>query len=147
MTKRTHTHAKASLLSFVCHCLLCVTQGTGQDQQGRREAGVRAVIAKFADLRNTNDLQALVGLYANDAESIGPTGALFARGRPALLEMWSRQVKSVDHVDRTISKIDFPGPNIAVVHVSCQNPPPIGIHEEVFIMVNENENWKILINQ
>jgi hypothetical protein len=77
----------------------CVTQGTGQDQQGRREAGVRAVIAKFADARNTHDLQVLVALYANDAESIGPTGVLFARGRPALLEMWSRQVKSVDHVD------------------------------------------------
>src|SRR5215467_8752400 len=66
-------------------CLLfviasCVTQGTAQDQQGRREAGVRAVIAKFADARNTHDLQALVALYADDAESIGPTGALFARG-------------------------------------------------------------------
>jgi ketosteroid isomerase-like protein len=80
------------------------------------------VIAKFADARNTHDLQALVALYANDAESIGPTGVLFARGRPALLEMWSRQVKSIDHVDRTISKIDFPGPNVAVVHVFLSVP-------------------------
>ena len=133
-------------------CLLfviasCVTQGTGQDQQGRREAGVRALIAKFADARNTHDLQALVALYTDDAESIGPSGAVFARGRPALLEMWSRQVKTVDRVDRTISRMDMPGPNIAVVYVSGKYPPPLGVHEEVFVLVSENENWKILINQ
>jgi uncharacterized protein (TIGR02246 family) len=132
-------------------CLLfviasCVTQATGQDQQGRREAGVRAVITKFADARNTHDLQALIALYTDDAEWI-PARGVFVRGRPALLEMWSRQVKSVAHVDRTISQIDLLAPNIAVVHVSDQYPPPIGAHEEVFIVVNEYENWKIHIHQ
>ena len=83
-----------------------------------------------------------------NAESIGPSGVVFARGRPALLEMWSRQVKSVDRVDRTISRIDMPGPNIAVVHVSGQYPPPLGVHEDVFVLVKEpNGSWRIRIHQ
>ena len=123
-----------------------VVQGYGQDQRGRQEAEVRAVIAKFADARNTHDLPALIALYADDAEAISQNGGL-RRGRSAILEMWTIQVKTVDHVDRTISQIDLPSPNIAVVHVSDQYPPPIGIHEEVFIVVNEYENWKIHIHQ
>jgi uncharacterized protein (TIGR02246 family) len=121
-------------------------QGNGQDPQGRQDAPIRAVIAKFAEARNRHDLPTLVALYADDAEWISQNGG-FNRGRQALLTMWSRQVQTVDHVDRTISQIDQPSANIAVVHVSGQYPPPLGVHEEVFILVKENENWKIRIHQ
>lgn len=131
-------------------CLLflivfCVAQGSGQGQQGR-EASVRAFIARFADARNTHDVPALSAMYGENAEWISENGG-FRRGRPALSEMWSRQVQAVDRVDRTVSQIDLPAANIAVVHVSGQYPPPMGVHDEVFVLVKENESWKIRIHQ
>ena len=54
------------LVVIVCY----VWQSQAQIQQGQREALVRAFIAKFADIRNTDDAQALVARYADDAEWI-----------------------------------------------------------------------------
>jgi beta-lactamase regulating signal transducer with metallopeptidase domain/ketosteroid isomerase-like protein len=123
------------------------TPGSSQDQQGRQEARIRELITKFTDARNKHDLTTLISLYSEDAEEIGSNGGR-TRGRPALLAMWSGTVQSVDHVDRTILRIDELGPNIAAVRVSAQYPPPLGVHEEVFVVVKEpNGSWRIRIKQ
>jgi uncharacterized protein (TIGR02246 family) len=123
------------------------TQGSSQDQQGRQDARIRELITKFADARNNHDLPTLISLYAEDAEDISSNGGR-TRGRAALQAMWSRTVQSVDHVDRTILRVDEHGPDIAVVRVSAQYPPPSGVHEDVFVVVKEpNGSWKIRIHQ
>lgn len=130
--------------------LLCVLfvlvffnpQGSAQDQQAQ-DVPVRTLIRAFADARNTHDGQAVAVLYSEDGEYISSMGT-FASGQAALSKVWS----SVSgHVDRTISRIDFPGENIAVVHVDVQHGPQIGLHHEVFILVREWQTWRIRIHQ
>jgi uncharacterized protein (TIGR02246 family) len=131
--------------------------GVAQDQaQQLREEPVRALIKAFADARNAHDGQAVAALYSEDGEWISagfPTPAHGVSGRAELSTMWGLVTAKVD---RTISSIDFPSPNIAVVRVATQFEAPIGRHSEVFILVNEGVKhpaspdvgtWKIRVHQ
>jgi hypothetical protein len=54
------------LVVIVC----CIWQSHAQIQQAQREALLGAFIAKFADIRNRDDAQAPVAIYADDAKWI-----------------------------------------------------------------------------
>ena len=111
-----------------------------------------AVARRGAHFGRQHSAGAGVGLFpargmANVTPAAPGSSHVIIRGHSAILDMWTRQVKSVGRVERTITQIDLPGPSIAVVHVSGQYPPPMGVHEEVFVLVNESGNWKIHVAQ
>jgi len=116
--------------------------------QGTREDAVRILINAFADARNAHDGDSVAALYSEDGEWLQNHGTAVVRGRAALSRLWG---SATGHVDRTISSIEFPGPNIAVVRVSTEYGPPIGNHAEVFVLVTEDTksltNWRIHIHQ
>lgn len=130
--------------------------GVAQDQaQQLREEPVRALIKAFADARNAHDGQAVAALYSEDGEWITDPFpvAHSISGRHGLAIQWGAVTGKVD---RTISSIDFPGPNIAVVRVATQYEAPRSRHSEVFILVNEGVKhppspdagtWKIRVHQ
>ena len=132
--------------------MLAVTVLAGHAQtQADREAAVRALIKTFADARNAHDGNSVAALYTEDAEWIQNDELTRVRGRANLARLWNGVT---GHVDRTISAIEFPGPDIATVRVSCQYQPDTGttgLHSEVFVLVNENSatspNWRISVHQ
>ncbi len=129
--------------------LLVLTISTGQAQtKATMEDAVRTVIKAFADARNSHDGQAAASQYSEDGEWIQNHATAVIRGGEDLAKLWG---SLPGHVDRTISSIEFPGPNIAVVRVATQYGPPQGLHSEVFILVNDDyrdpSNWKIRIHQ
>lgn len=133
--------------------LLAVIVSAGHAQtQAASDGAVRAFIKTFADARNAHEGDSAAAMYSEDGEWLN-TGIPPAviRGRAELAKLWSR-LKG--HVDRTVSGIEFPGPNIAVVRVSCQYYPDTGttgLHHEVFVLINENSttspNWRICVHQ
>ena len=133
--------------------LLAVIVSAGHAQtQASSEDNIRAFIKTFAGARNAHDGDSAAALYTEAGEWIqagNPPSVI--RGRAELAKLWSR-LKG--RVDRTVSAIGFPGPNIAVVRVSCQYYPDTGttgLHTEVFVLVNENSatspNWRICLHQ
>ena len=136
--------------------LVAVIVSVGHAQtQATKEDGVRAFIKTFADARNAHDGDSAAALYTEAGEWIKvgtwSTWTMVVRGRADLAKLWSGVT---GHVDRTVSAIEFPGPNIAVVRVSGQYYPDTGttgLHPEVFVLVNENSatspNWRICIHQ
>jgi uncharacterized protein (TIGR02246 family) len=105
---------------------------------------VRALIEKFAALRNAHDGPAVAALYSEDGEWLGARGQGATRGRTALAQLWGGVS---GRVERTIQSLDFPGPNIAVVHVITQYAEPVGQHHEVFVTVKEDGVWLIRVHQ
>jgi len=108
------------------------------------EQSVRALIKNFADSRNAHDGYAVAALYSENGEWFGPNGGNAVRGRQALATLWSGVP---GQAVRTIQSIEFPGGNIAVVHVTAQFAEPVGRHHESFIAVKENGTWYIRIHQ
>jgi uncharacterized protein (TIGR02246 family) len=80
------------------------------------EGAVKTLMTTFANARNAYDGPAMAALYSEDGEMRGPTGSRIV-GRPALARMWSG-VKG--QVERTIRSVDFPGTDVAIVHVAAQ---------------------------
>ena len=112
--------------------VICSSPGA-RSQAGRsREDDVRALIQRFADLRNQHDGAAVAGLYSAEGEWIGAAGSV--KGRRDLTVLWSGVTGSVT---RTVTSIEFPSPLIAVVRVATEYPPPTGRHEELFVLVRE----------
>ena len=133
--------------------LLAVIVSAGQAQtQATREDAVRTFIKTFTDARNAHDGDSVAALYEEDGEWIKlGTSTRVVRGRADLAKLWS---SVTGHVDRTVSSIEFPAPNIAVVRVSGQCYPDTGVtglHPEVFVLVNENSatspTWRISLHQ
>jgi len=114
----------------------------GRDPQD--ETSVRALIRKFADLRNAHDGKAVAELYTEDGEWAGPNGEGGVRGREDLAGLWGNVP---GQVERTIQSVEFPGGNLALVRVTVQYPEPIGRHHEAFIAVKENGAWFIRIHR
>jgi uncharacterized protein (TIGR02246 family) len=108
------------------------------------EAAVRALITRFADLRNSHDGNAAAALYTDDGEWLGPPGTRSSmKGQPALAKLWGGVP---GRVERTVEAVDFPTTNTAIVHVATQYAEP-GRHNETFVVVKEHLNWKIWIHQ
>jgi uncharacterized protein (TIGR02246 family) len=104
------------------------------------EARIRDFIKVFADARNAHNGSSVATLYSEDGEWLGPagTGAL-VRGREALTAMWNGVPGKVE---RKIQSIDFPSANIAVVRVGTEYTD-ISQHNEVFVIVQTNDEWRI----
>ena len=108
----------------------------------REESAVRSLITTFADARNAHDGPGAAALYSEDGELRGPTGSRIA-GRPGLAKVWSGVT---GQVERTIQSVDFPGTNIAIVHVATQYTNTER-RNEIFIVVKEQLNWNIWVHQ
>jgi len=136
---------------IVCLLAFIVSVGYAQTHANREDA-VRAFIKTFAEARNAHNGDAVAALYGEDGEWIKTgTATRVVRGKADLAKLWS---SITGHVDRTVSSIEFPAPNIAVVRVSSQYYPDTGVtgvHPEVFVLVNENSaitpNWRISLHQ
>ncbi len=132
--------------------LLAFTVLAGHAQTpANREDAIRAFIKTFGDARNAHDGNSVAALYTEDGEWIQNDELTRVRGRANLAKLWNG---ITGHVDRTINAIEFPGPDIATVRVSCQYHPDTGItglHSEVFVLVNESvtksPNWRIFVHQ
>jgi uncharacterized protein (TIGR02246 family) len=111
----------------------------GNPQDAADEDNVRALIRKFADLRNAHNGPAVAALYSEQGEWIGENGD-GARGRQALTSLWSSVLGTVG---RMIESVDFLGGNVAQVRVTTQFGEPVGRHHEHFIVVEENGAWSI----
>jgi uncharacterized protein (TIGR02246 family) len=119
--------------------------GTVEDWQNpASDEAIRALIRKFADLRNAHDGLAVAALYSENGEYSGPNGEGLVRGRQALATLWANVT---GQVERTVESIEFPTPSLAVVHVAMQYAEPIGRHHETFIAVKENGTWLIRVHQ
>jgi uncharacterized protein (TIGR02246 family) len=116
--------------------------GTPVKALAPEEAAVRTLMTTFANARNAHDGAAMAALYSGDGELRGPTGSRIV-GRPALAEMWSG-VKG--QVERTIQSVDFPGTDIAIVHVAAKYSDTAR-GSEVFIVVKEQLKWNIWVQQ
>jgi uncharacterized protein (TIGR02246 family) len=129
--------------------LLTLTVFAAQAQtQTAKEDRVRRLITAFAEARNGNDGNAVAAFYSEDGEWIQNHATATVHGRVALAQFWSQAQRAQAHVDRAILSIEFPGTNIAIVRVSTQYGPPVGLHSEVFVLVDESALiWKIRIHQ
>jgi hypothetical protein len=116
----------------------------GDSNYGQADEAVRAVITRFADLRNVHDGNAVAALYADDGEWLGSQGSpSLVVGRPALAKLWGGVT---GQAQRRIESVDFPGRNIAIVRVPVQYPD-IGPHKEAFVLVKEDTRWNIRVHQ
>src|SRR5215472_16334003 len=122
-------------------CLSVLAFSQSPPTVNNEDLNVRALIAKFASLRNAHDGAGVASLYSEDGEWIAKNGSR-VRGKQALAELWAGVTQEVQ---RTIQSVDSPGPYIAVVHVNAQYPDPFGVHQEVFILVKENSTWYIRV--
>ncbi len=118
-----------------------------------KEADVRALISQFAEVRNAHDGNAVAALYTTDGEWLQNEGTARVYGRPNLAKWWG---SLTGHVDRKISSIEFPGTDIAVVHVILQEEGHNEQHSEVFILIDtlldtwinkSGHGWRIKIHQ
>jgi uncharacterized protein (TIGR02246 family) len=128
-------------------CLLAVVAFACQAQTTHEtnEDAIRKLISTFSMARNAHDGKAVAALYTEDGEWMTNNVANAVRGRAALTKLWN-EVKG--SVDRKISSIDFSGSNVAIVHVTTQYEAPIGLHSEMFVLVNDGPGgWKIKIHQ
>jgi ketosteroid isomerase-like protein len=107
---------------------------------------VRRFIKAFADARNLHDGPAVAALYSENGEWLQNHGTEVVRGREALSRLWGGVTRTVE---RTVSSIEFPGPNIAIVRVATKYEPPTGLHSEVFVLVLDptKTNWEIHVHQ
>lgn len=108
------------------------------------EQTVRALIKKFADSRNAHDGQAAAETYSEDGEYIFTAPARTARGRTALAALWGGLP---GQGSRTIDKVEFLAPNIAVVRVNAEFSAPAAKLAEVFMVVKHEGEWKIRVHQ
>jgi uncharacterized protein (TIGR02246 family) len=138
---------------LIVFLLITIVSGGQAQTQSTGDDAIRSFIKTFADARNTHDGDSVAALYTEDGRWInaGQPTLLVVRGRAELTKLWSGVI---GHVDRSVAAIDFPGPNIRVVHVSCLYHPDTGItgsHREVFVLVNESSatspNWRISLHQ
>ena len=106
------------------------------------DRNVRALIKKFADLRNAHDGPGVAALYAENGEWSGQHSV--HRGRQALAAMWDRVP---GYVERTIESVDFLGGDVAMIRVTTQYADPIARHHESFTVVQENRLWQIRAHQ
>ena len=115
--------------------------------QTPREQAIRELIQTLADARNAGNGAAVAALYSEDGEWIpsSPLGTRTSKGREALTKLWTNLPGKVR---RTIQSIEFPAGRIAVVRVeTLYDDPKIGLHHEVFILVDEDGKWKIRVHQ
>jgi hypothetical protein len=116
----------------------------GNPQDKADGESIRALIRKFADLRNVHDGPSVAALYSENGEWSGPYGKGAVRGRQALSTLWG----SVSgYVGRTIESVDFLGGDVAMIRATTQYADPIGRHHESFIVVKENGVWYIRAHQ
>jgi uncharacterized protein (TIGR02246 family) len=108
------------------------------------EAAVRALIKKFADLRNAHDGAAVAALYSEDGEWSTADGDYTRRGRPALTALWN---SVTGQVERSIDFLDLETPTIAVVHTKAKYTVPQHLSHEVFVLVRDQGNWYIRVHQ
>lgn len=104
------------------------------------EYGVRALIAKFAGLRNAHDGVGVAALYSEDGKWCVRS---CVRGRQELERLWS---SVTGNVERTIESVDFPGKNIALIHVVAHYEDS-GRHHETFVLIKEDGTWSIQLHQ
>src|SRR5579863_1352086 len=103
----------AIALSFVA--------GSGRAQQSVSyetiaQRGARAVVEKFARLRNLHDGPGVAETYTTDADYIGLSG-LPVHGRAALAELWG---SVTGQARRTIVSVEMVTPHVAVVRVLAE---------------------------
>jgi hypothetical protein len=60
-------------------------------------------------------------------------------GLPALAELWSGVT---GQVEKTVRCVDFPGANIAIVHVATQYSDTLR-RNEIFVAVKQQLGWNI----
>ena len=137
----------AAITPYADTALITGVPGTGMPRHARRrqsdEDAIRALVKTFADARNARDGQAAAALYAEDGEylqAIGPS----VRGRTSLAEVWGA---GTGQVQRTVSSIEFPSANLAVVQVATQFDDGRGLHFEVLILVLDGGKWSIRLHQ
>jgi uncharacterized protein (TIGR02246 family) len=104
---------------------------------------IRALVKAFADARNARDGNAAAAVYSEDGEWLSEDGHP-VRGRPLLASLWG---SVTGQVQRTISSIDFPSDNLAVVRVETQYDDSRGRHLEAFVFVKNDGKWSIRVHQ
>jgi uncharacterized protein (TIGR02246 family) len=140
------TASRVCLLIAIATFVTCLVEGQQREQ---REMAVRSLIKEFADARNAHDGNRVAALYSEGGIWMQHDAVAIVSSREELARMWGGLP---GHVERTITSIDFPGQNIAVVKVRTDYAPPTGPgHSEVFIVTNERRgsevDWKIRIHQ
>lgn len=121
---------------FTVLALAVIVSAGYAQKEATREDAVRAFIKTFAEARNSHDGESVAALYGYGGEWIRVGSSIrVVRGTADLAKLWSGVT---GHVDRMVSSIEFPAPNIAVVRVSGQYYPDTGItgfHPEVLVLV------------
>jgi ketosteroid isomerase-like protein len=121
---------------------ISIVFGRAPSQSDDRD--IRALIKKFAHLRNAHDGPGVAALYSENGEWFHSDVKNAARGRQALAMLWGRLPGTVE---RTIESIDFLGGDVAMIRVTTQYAEPIGRHHESFVVVKENGLWYIHAHQ
>jgi uncharacterized protein (TIGR02246 family) len=76
---------------------------------------VASVVDRWAKAFNSNDVDALVKLYAPDAMLIGPAGSTVNEGSDTIRKYYSRLEKSGDKVKMDVRKVVVLDDNVAYV--------------------------------
>lgn len=80
--------------------------------------------------------------FSEDGELLSANGSSVA-GEPALAKIWSGVS---GRVERTIQYVDFPGTDIAIVHVATEYTDTVR-RNEIFVTVKEHLKWNIWVQQ
>jgi len=100
--------------NFVRALILVATLVSTNVYAGPAEDAV-ATVARWATAFNSNDVQALVNLYAPDAVLLGTTGFSLVEGQAAIRDYFSRLATSGDKVAIGEQKVALLDDNVAYV--------------------------------